>query len=79
MSIYIEPAGDHSTNPFLSDNDALSTASAGVYAAVMTQREEILRAFTAKYGLPPDEVEQVERRTGDSVVWYVRPQQRRAQ
>jgi len=39
---------------------------------VMDQREEILRAFIAKYGYEPDKVMQVEQRMSDgSVRWFV--------
>jgi hypothetical protein len=39
---------------------------------VLAQREEILRAFVAKYGWQPDAIEQVEERTATGVRWYVR-------
>ena len=38
--------------------------------AVMNQREEILRAFIAKYSCQPDEIEQVEVRTETGWRWY---------
>ncbi len=39
---------------------------------IQQQREEILRAFIAKYGWQPDEVEQVQEYRLDGVRWYVR-------
>ena len=38
---------------------------------VMAQREEVLRAFIAKYGCHPDEVTQVVQNTMDGCVWHV--------
>ncbi len=41
--------------------------------AVYEQREEIVRAFLAKYnGLQPDDVEQVITTEGDKIIWTVR-------
>lgn len=42
------------------------------YKMVMEQREEILTAFIAKYGMHPDEVEQIEQYTSEGIVWSVR-------
>jgi hypothetical protein len=44
----------------------------GAVTSVMGQREEILRAFIAKYGFQPDEAEQVEQDTPTGRRWYVR-------
>jgi hypothetical protein len=44
---------------------------AGAWRAVLDQREEILRAFVAKYGCQPDEIMQVEERSDNQVRWYV--------
>ena len=42
-------------------------------ARIMAQREEILEAFIAKYGVEPHEIEQVEQRMEDgSFRWFVR-------
>lgn len=41
------------------------------YKKVMDQREEILRAFIAKYGCHPDEICQIEiRKSPIETVWY---------
>lgn len=39
---------------------------------ILDQREEVLRAFIAKYGCEPDEIEQVEQMTDTGRVWYLR-------
>ena len=39
---------------------------------LMEQREEILKAFIAKYGIEPDDVEQVFEHEGDKIIWRVR-------
>ncbi len=39
---------------------------------IIEQREEILRAFVAKYKLHPDECEQVIEQSKDKIVWRVR-------
>jgi hypothetical protein len=44
---------------------------------VIAQREEITRAFIAKYGIEPDEIEQVEERGVYEIVWYVRRREAR--
>ena len=41
-------------------------------SGVIRQREEILAAFIAKYGLQPDEIEQVYHTTRDGWTYYVR-------
>lgn len=41
-------------------------------AEIAEQREEILRAFIAKYGCEPDEVEQVMRVSPWETIWFVR-------
>lgn len=41
---------------------------------VMEQREEILRAFVAKYGFEPDEAVQIETRLLDGSRWHVEKQ-----
>ena len=38
---------------------------------ILDTREEILQAFVAKYGLQPDEVVMVERRTSTGSQWWV--------
>jgi hypothetical protein len=46
-----------------------------VHLEIINQREEILRAFIAKYGFDPDEVEQVvDMNDYDKLIirWYVR-------
>ena len=43
----------------------------GAWQDVIAQREEILRAFIAKYGYQPDEIVQVEQRTETGWRWYV--------
>ena len=51
------------------NDEAVKLVIEGVYE----QREEILRAFAAKYcGLEPDEVEQVITFDGDKITWTVR-------
>lgn len=40
---------------------------------VIAQREEILRAFVARYGMQPDEIEQIEQRTATGWRWWVQP------
>jgi len=51
------------------NDDAVKQLLTGIYE----QREEILRAFAAKYcGLEPDEVEQVITFDGDKITWTVR-------
>jgi hypothetical protein len=42
------------------------------WAKIMEQREDILKAFVAKYGLQPDKVEQVIIRRGNRIMWRVR-------
>jgi hypothetical protein len=37
----------------------------------MAQREEIIEAFMAKYGIEPDELLQVERETPTGRIWSV--------
>jgi hypothetical protein len=44
---------------------------------VIAQREEITRAFIAKYGIEPDEIEQVKERGVYEIVWYVRRREAR--
>ena len=39
---------------------------------VMEQREEIIKAFIAKYNCSPDEIEQVIQTEDNKVVWYLR-------
>ena len=51
------------------NDEAVKLVIEGVYE----QREEIMRAFAAKYyGLEPDEVEQVIVFDGDKITWTVR-------
>lgn len=42
------------------------------YSEVLAHREEILKAFIAKYKCEPNEIEIVEQRMDDGLVWYVR-------
>ncbi len=65
-------------SPRFSD-EKLQNAMAQIYdiavarwRSVLRQREEILAAFIAKYGLEPDEVEQVSMATNEGEVWFVR-------
>lgn len=39
--------------------------------ALLEQREEIVRAFIAKYNCQPDEIGQVEQQTDSGLIWYV--------
>jgi hypothetical protein len=39
---------------------------------IQAQREEILEAFIAKYGIEPDQAVQVIKRKGNKLVWGVR-------
>lgn len=48
-------------------SDILQAAVDKAVTAVMAQREEILRAFVAKYGFQPDEAMQVSTPNG----WYI--------
>lgn len=50
----------------------LSTEMEKMYTEIAAQREEILCAFIAKYGLEPDEIEQVCVLTINGFRWYVR-------
>lgn len=43
---------------------------------IFAQREEILRAFIAKYGCGPEEVEQVVANTPEGSKWFVRKRER---
>jgi hypothetical protein len=53
-------------------DDKVDALTAQIYG----QREEILRAFIAKYGCGPDELEQVEERGEDGTTkWHVRLRQ----
>lgn len=45
---------------------------AKLLADIQAQREEICRAFIAKYGCHPDELEQIEEIHNTRRVWYVR-------
>lgn len=42
------------------------------YTTILEQREEILSAFIAKYGLEPNEIEQVEQQNENETIWFVR-------
>jgi len=50
----------------------MDIACENVILEVYGQREEILKAFIAKYGYAPDEIEQVEQHTSTGMIWYVR-------
>ena len=52
-------------------NEMYRTAWSEVTAEVMANREEILRAFIAKYGCEPDEIMQYEQLTANGMRWYV--------
>lgn len=52
--------------------ELLCRRAQNAYSEVIAQREEILRAFIAKYGCQPDEIEQIIQTTCDGVRWYVR-------
>jgi hypothetical protein len=39
---------------------------------ILEQREEILLAFSAKYGFNPDEIEQVVKTINHEMIWFVR-------
>jgi len=41
------------------------------YKSVLAQREEILRAFVAKYNCQPDEIVQIEEKTENGMRWYL--------
>ena len=53
------------------DNPSQSLASK-IYKDVLEQREEILKAFIAKHGYQPEEIEQVFQSTPDGFRWWVR-------
>ena len=44
----------------------------GATTVTSNNKEEILRAFIAKYGYQPDEVEQVVENTPTGTIWSVR-------
>ncbi len=44
-----------------------------IFQEIMDQREEILKAFFAKYGLEPDLIEQVVEYLPHRIVWTIRP------
>ena len=48
--------------------DEIATMVAPIYA----QREEILIAFIVKYGLNPNEIEQVVQYSNNGMKWFVR-------
>jgi hypothetical protein len=43
---------------------------------IMTQREEIAEAFIAKYGLQPDEIEQIVEYQPLKIIYYLRKKQK---
>lgn len=49
---------------------------AEMLAEINDQREEICRAFIAKYSLDPDQCEQVIQNTGNTTTWFVRKRER---
>jgi hypothetical protein len=51
--------------------DQRVTIARDAYHKVMAQREEIIEAFMAKYGIEPDELLQVERETPTGRIWSV--------
>lgn len=53
--------------------DALKKQIGLELTAITAQREEICRAFLAKYGCEPDALEQVIQHLPDGTVWFVRP------
>ncbi len=55
----------------LTTDDLVRTHIQNVLDGIHSQREEILRAFIAKYGCEPDEVVQVENTTPTGTRWWV--------
>jgi len=54
-------------------NGAMREAIQRMVAQVMSQREEILKAFIAKHGFEPERAVQVEQRQADgSSIWFIR-------
>lgn len=51
---------------------ALREQAMARYTTILEQREEILSAFIAKYGIEPNEIEQVERQDENETIWFVR-------
>jgi hypothetical protein len=50
----------------------LQKRTSELYAQILSQREEILRAFVAQHGCLPDEAVQIEQRMADgSTRWWV--------
>lgn len=54
------------------DENKVRELSDRLRAAVYAQRDEILKAFIAKYGCMPDEAVQCEQSTPHGYRWYVR-------
>ena len=53
-------------------NPVINTdAATQKYLQVMTQREEIITAFIAKYGCQPEDIVQVTRSDENCIRWYV--------
>ena len=65
---YLSGLPDMHTSSSLLDTEQIAQALLEVYR----QREQILVAFLAQYGLLPDQVEQVEQHTADGIIWFVR-------
>lgn len=53
-------------------NTVANEALRELWEKIMAQREEIAAAFIAKYGIQPDQVEQVVRPCKGGVRWYLR-------
>lgn len=68
---YLSGMPDMHTPSGLIDTEQIAQALLEVYR----QREQILVAFMAQYGLLPDQVEQVEQHTANGIVWFVRRRQ----
>lgn len=69
-----------SISPIKAGNDTAELVSAGglgpikikVVGGLREQREEIAKAFLAKYGLEPNEVEQIVEQIPDGFRWFIR-------
>ena len=44
--------------------------------SILSQREEIVKAFIAKYGFAPEEAEQVCQQTSEGIIWFIRKKQK---
>ena len=55
-----------------SSNPEMISKLQGLFDDIHDQRDDILTAFIAKYGLEPNDIEQVVTMEDDCVVWSVR-------